>query len=267
MKNLKLPTESCLNKTFSKKDAIKNISYSMEILGRQLEGLQIIYEYESIISSISKTLDELSDNIINAGCSEDYVEAYKQWGDFGWSFNASINKKFFLNAPNSLQEADALMQEYCKSEEISKMMTELKFFNVNQKDLEEAYFSYINHKYKSSAMLLFSLIDSQLISRSFFTADGNYLKTGASAIGTLKKDEKAHKQNTHLHYLQFSLIIRCLLALFQNYKNFENEPSIINRNFLIHGMSKKEVNEIDCFKIWSALYSFVVIYPELEKNI
>ena len=35
----------------------------------------------------------------------------------------------------------------------------------------------------------------------------------------------------------------------------------------MHGMSIKEVNENDCFKVLSALYSFVVVYPELEKEI
>lgn len=187
-------------------------------------------------------------------------------GGFGWSFNTSINKKFFLTAPNSLQSADTLMQEYCNDEEIFRIKKELKSANINQTDLEEAYFTYINRKYKSSVMLLFSLLDQQLINRHFYNEEG-YLKTGVGVIGELKKSKKVHKGNTHLHYLQFTLIIYCLISLFQSNNNFEIEPPIINRNFLIHGMSKNDVNKIDCMKVWSALYSFVVVYPELEKEI
>lgn len=267
METIKLSTQvDSDEKTFSVKDAVENMDSTMKQVGVYLASLYQLYDYDAMIASISNSLDELSNVLINAGCNEDYVVAHKQWGEFGWSFNANISKKFFLTIPNSLQEADSLMKEYCKIEEIAKMMEEIKSTDVNQKDLEEAYFAYINKKYKSSVMLLFSLLDRQLINRKFFNENGR-LKTGASAVGELKKCEKEHKENTHLHYLQFVLIIYCLLALFQNKENFENEPSVINRNFLIHGMSNNEIDEIDCLKVWSALYSFVVIYPELEKEI
>lgn len=267
METIKLSTQvDPGEKAFSIKDAVESMGSAMKQMGVYLASLYQLYDYDAMIASISNSLDELSNALINVGCNEDYVVAYKKWGEFGWSFNANISKKFFLTIPNSLQEADSLMKEYCKTEEITKMMKEIKSTDVNQKDLEEAYFAYINQKYKCSVMLLFSLLDRQLINRKFFNEEG-YLKTGASAVGALKKSINTHKENTHLHYIQFVLIMYCLLTLFQNKKNFEYEPSVINRNFLIHGMSDKEVNEIDCLKVWSALYSFVVIYPELEKEI
>lgn len=267
MGTFKLPTQVNSDKRMlTKKDAIECISSAVETLGIYLASLHKLYDYEAILLSTSNALDELSSALINAGCNEEYIETYKKWGEFGWSFNASISKNFFITAPSSLKEADSIMNKYCDVEEITKMKEELKDAGVNKTDLEEAYFDYINRKYKSSVMLLFSLIDRQLISRNLFNKDGD-LKTGASAIGELKKSKKLHKGKTHLHYLQFTLIIYCLLTLFGNSKNFEKEPSVVNRNSLIHGMSDNEVNESDCLKVWSALYSFVVIYPELEKEI
>ena len=250
----------------STKEAIENISFAVEKLGVYLASIHQLYDYDAMISSISNTLDDFSTALINAGCNKQYVAAYKKWGNFGWSFNVNIDKKFFLTAPNSLKEADSIMREYCNSETITKMMKKLETAGVSKKDLEEAYFDYINGKYKSSVMLLFSLLDQQLIKRKIFKEDGR-LKTGAGAIGELKKSEKQYKGSTHLNYLQFTLIIYCLLKLFESSENFEIEPDVINRNFLIHGMSEKEVNEDDCLKVWSALYSFVVVYPELEKEI
>ena len=252
--------------TLSTKDAVKNISFAIEKLGVYLASIHKLYDYDAMTSSISNALDEFSNALINAGCNKGYVDAYKKWGDFGWSFNANVSKKFFLTVPNSLEEADSIMYKYCKMEEITKMIEELKSAGINEKDLEEACFDYLNQKYKSSVMMLFGLLDQQLINRKFFKEDGR-LKTGRSVIGELEKTEKSHKENTHLHYLQFALIINCLITLFKGVKNFEKEPSVINRNFIMHGMTVKEVNENDCFKVLSALYSFVVVYPELEKEI
>lgn len=267
MDAIKLSTKvSSGDKTLSTKDAINNIYFAIEKLGVYLASMHQLYDYDAMTASISNALDEFSNALINVGCNKEHVAAYKKWGNFGWSFNVNISKKFFLTAPNSLEDADSIMHKYCKMEEITKMNEELKVAGVNEKDLEEAYFDYINRQYKSSVMLLFSLLDQQLIKRNFFKENG-LLKTGGSVVRELEKDEKLHKENTHLHYLQFALIIRCLNTLFQSNKNFEKEPSVINRNFLMHGMSAKKVNEYDCLKVWSALYSFVVVYPDLEKEI
>lgn len=264
---IKLSTQLVSNdKIIPTKDSIENIALALSKIGIYIASLHQLYDYDSIVSSISKALDELSSVLINAGCNGDYIKAYKTWAKFGWSFNASVSIKFFLTAPDSLQEADCLMQKYCNSEEVTKMLDELISAGINQKDLEEAYFDYINKKYKSSVMLLFSLIDGLLISRKFFNESGR-LKTGAGVVGELKKNAEIHKESTHFHYLKFILIIHCLITLFQNSENFEKEPLIINRNFLIHGMRRNEVSEIDCLKIWSALYSFAVIYPGLENEI
>jgi len=267
MGTIKLSTQvNSDGRILTKKDAIESISSAMESLGVYLTSWHSLYGYKAVLSSTINALDELSSALINSGCKEEYVEAYKKWGKFGWSFNANISKNFFVTAPNSLKEAEYIMNEYCNIETITKMKEEIKAAGVNGTDIEEAYFDYINQKYKSSVMMLFSLLDRQLICKNFYNEEGN-LKTGAGVVGELKKTKKLHKENTHLHYLQFILIIYCLFTLFEGSKNFDEEPPIINRNFLIHGMSDNVVNESDCLKVWSALYSFVVIYPKLEKEI
>ena len=193
MEAIKLSTKvSSSEKTLSTKDAINNIYFAIEKLVVCLSSMYQLYDYDAMTASIGNALDEFSNALINVGCKKEYVAAYKKWGNFGWSFNANISKKFFLTAPNSLEEADSIMHEYCNSETITKMMEKLKSAGVNEKDLEEAYFDYDNRQYKSSVMLLFSLLDQQLIKRKFFKEDGR-LKTGAGVIGELKKSKKQHK--------------------------------------------------------------------------
>ena len=55
------------------------------------------------------------------------------------------------------------------------------------------------------------------------------------------------------------------MILFNDSNNFTNEPDMINRNFVTHGMSNRTVTEIDCFKVWSALYSVVALLRKLEE--
>ncbi len=263
---MKLSTQTSSNNYNSKENIIKNISCSLKTLGIYLESYSTINEKNNIISAMGSAVDELTSALINEGCNEEYVMSYKQWGEYGWSFNASMRKTFFLTVPNSLQEADTIMDKYCGIDEVSKIVSELKSYGVNQKDLDEAYFLHANQKYKSSVMMLFSLIDCQLINKNFFKKNGR-LKTGCSVVKELQQDEEKFVNSIFVNYLQYILIISCLLELFADGNDFVNEPAVINRNFLIHGMSEKDVNEIDCMKVWYALYSLTVIYPELENEI
>ena len=262
---LKLSTQISSEKnTYSYKDAFKGLSAGLQALSTAISSIYKSIDYDAAVKVLSKSLDDFCDVIINAGCNKEYIQSYKAWGKYGWSLNTTVNKKFFTSCPESLEKADLLMQQYCNEDEVMSMISALNNTDINKKDLEEASFAYTHQKYKSCAMLLFSLIDKQLINKKFINEKGN-IKTGCSAICTLKKsDEKVYKDNSYLVYLQYILIMYCLIELFQNYQNFETEPKVINRNFLIHGMCERDITEIDCFKVLCALYSLTVVYPDLD---
>ena len=57
-----------------------------------------------------------------------------------------------------------------------------------------------------------------------------------------------------------------LTALFGGDADFKKEPKTVNRNYVSHGMSTRKVTELDSFKVWSALFSFVVILPMLSER-
>lgn len=100
MDSIKLSTKvSSDERILSTKDAIKNISFALEKFGVYLASIHQVYDYDAMTSSISNALDEFNNVLINVGCDEGYVDAYKRWGDFGWSFNTNISKKFFSHCP------------------------------------------------------------------------------------------------------------------------------------------------------------------------
>lgn len=269
---MKLPTKiSETARTTSIKDAIQGISNFLELFVIELEKQRINYDYDSLIKSISISLDSFSDALINFGCNPDYVISYKKWGDCGWAINPQIGNKFFLTAPNSLENADEIMQSFCNIDNITEIKNALSTYGLNSEDLEDALLCFKNNQYKPCAMVLFSMLDYSLINLNCIGKDKNgkpYLKTGLGAICELKdKDEKIFNENDFLLFLQFKLIIHCLMILFQNTNNFEKEPQIINRNYLMHGKNTKPVTNIDCYKLWTALYSLVIVYQELKEQV
>ena len=261
---LKISTQISSEKlNISYREALNNITVGLQALSIAISSIHKSIDYDAAIKVMSKSLYEFCDAIKNAGCNEEYIESYKVWGKYGWSLNTTVNKKFFVNCPESLEKSDLLMQQYCNEDEVSSLLSALNNTDINKKDLDEAHFAFTHKKYKSCAMLLFSLIDKQLINMEFINENGN-IKTGCSAICALKKNgEKTYKDGSYLVYLQYILIMYCLIELFQNYPNFQKEPKVVNRNFLIHGMCERDITEIDCFKILCALYSLAVVYPDL----
>lgn len=253
------------------KDAVSGISKAMTLFAGHLAQMYAEYDFDEMLKAISKSLDELSETLINCGCNPEHIESYKQWGEYGWSISPQVNSKYFLSKPLSLDDADEKMRKFCIIENIDEIKKVLYNHDLNKEDLETAQFCYENKQYKLCAMLLFSMIDCQLINKKYFGKDKDdnpYLKTGFGAIMKLKAGgDKTFDENHFLLFLQYKLIIHGLMSLFAGAANFENEPEIINRNFLMHGKSTKLITNTDCYKLWSALYSLVVTYPELEERL
>lgn len=253
------------------KDATKEISKAMTLIADKLAAIHLVYNFDDIITTIGQSLDTLSDALINAGCKPEYLASYKTWGDYGWTISPKTGKKFFLEKAESLHSADETMRQFCSIENIIEINNILCSHGVNSNDLEIAKTCCENHRYKPCAMLLFSMIDGYLIDQKIFGVgkDGNqFLKTGLSTVLVLKEnDDKVFTDDDFLCMLQYKLIIHGLMSLFKQCTNFENEPSVINRNFVMHGKSTKTITDTDCYKLWSALYSLVVAYPNLKRQI
>ncbi len=220
-------------------------------------------------------LCEVISNIDTPEYTEDdkkeLIKSYKKWGKYGWTINSQTKLTALSSPPNSLEDANQKMGQYCTRDNIIKMKDELINHGINQADLEEALFCFDNGKHKASSIILFALIDHELISKGYKCQpqngqqDGKY-KTGFSAVCAYKKDkEEEFSKSLLLVYLHFINIIQTLMTLFENGNNFTNEPNMVNRNFIDHGMSNRTVTEIDCFKVWSALYSLAIILPKLEE--
>jgi len=49
----------------------------------------------------------------------------------------------------------------------------------------------------------------------------------------------------------------CFEKFFENGNDFRKEPKLINRNFIAHGMNRRDVRKRDCIQLFLALYNLV----------
>ena len=223
--------------------------------------------------------------IVIPGLSEDKkkerIEAFRQWGAYGWTVIPHANFKYFNTAPASRKEANEKVLACFKTK--SQMEEFWKAFDsaekVKKSDFVEAIKDFDNHCYKSCAMMLYSLIDGRLIRlQGGPKAQKENLDTkkskkkpvrysGASAVNKINsKYNEIHEDEIESWF--FSNLTRenlfCALAvLYANGNDFREQPDIMNRNFVDHGMLHRKVRRMDCIQLFLAYYNFLMFEERL----
>lgn len=219
-------------------------------------NLKINQKLIEIISDIK--LPEFTDDEKNR-----IIEAYQNWGEYGWTIFPFVKYNFYNSCPDNLIEADKKVLKECNKHNLSLLFERLNDFElINKKDLEESIFCFENKKYKSCAMVLYSIIDAKLIKmqKDEDRNPRNHMRaTGKNAALNIKKHiEKENNINdTFFLLLSHVNLFSCIDTLFQHGDDFKKEPELANRNFLDHGMLKKNVRRKDCIKLFLLLYNLM----------
>lgn len=224
-------------------------------------------EYEKLSNAIR--------NLKIQECTEEeksnYIKCYEAWGKYGWTFGEHTELSFFSRVPSSLEDADSTMMNIVDTNSIIRMKDKMVAVGVQEADLEEAYSCFENHQYKACALIVFALIDHKLISLGFRhppkeNKEKGDLKSGLSAICEYKNQNKKIFMKSILYaHLSYLNLVKSIMVLFASTEDFTKEETIVNRNYITHGMSARTVTNIDCVKLFSLLYSMVTIFPFLEE--
>ena len=198
----------------------------------------------------------------------DCIDNIKRWGGYGWSFSPFVNVIKFYQDVHSQNEADDIMRRFCSNDNILEIRNELKQFSLNYRALDEAFNCYQNKQYLACSHLLFSLVDQFFIKKEYRKQkeDGSL---GSIIIGitAIKEYEKELKQlpikDDELSFLCILNILKALQVFYGGSQDFKEEPALINRNYVCHGMYNKEITELDCFRLWSVLYSLIALIPTI----
>lgn len=200
---------------------------------------------------------------ISAEYKEQLRESFIIWGEFGWTMFPHASLDFYKNVPKSQKEANEKTLVYCRKEYMQSLFSDIqKLKGVKKGDFEEAVFDYNNHKYKSCAMILLSLIDAKLIRMQKKEDRKKYngsRKNGIAAIKAIEThiEDESDINSTLLFLLSYSNLFACLKAIFEYGDDFKNQPNLPNRNFIGHGMLTRKVLRRDCIQLFLLYYNLL----------
>lgn len=212
---------------------------------------------QSILNSISESLQYIHVPEISEERKKELLESYDKWGKYGWTVPPFADMDCFNNCPNTLIEADKIALQYCSKTDMEMLFSSIEEICVRKRDIREAICCYNAHQYKACALLLFSIIDSRLI-----RLQSKKTEKYSVGIGAIKKYKKVVEQQTSdsgklFLSLSYENLFSCLFSVFDDTNNFSKKTTVINRNYLGHGMSYKAVRKKDCIKLFLLLYNLL----------
>lgn len=215
--------------------------------------------FRAELEEVQKQLIEFAANFDNPdSISKEHrkilIESHRKWGKFGWTWIPIETLNFYDDPPVDANDAYERVKLYCFPRYADLLFDDLRKTDINKSDLKSAIFCFQNQQYKACSLLLFGIIDAELIYKMPKSCKaGNRRPSGIGAINALKRNEESKRQLSLL--LHGVNLFSCLETFFANGNDFEDEPAIINRNFIAHGMNKREVCQQDCVQLFLALYN------------
>lgn len=257
-----------------------NMNYALEpfknsVLGQMQElvevwkqAFSVKYDFSELSESARRMSEIISESVrrlriptLSEERKQELIEAHKLWGSYGWTMNPCENvKKIFKYMPTDKKSADAIALKQCsgqKMEQIFEIISETK--RVKKADFEEAVFDYNHRQYKSCALILFSLVDAVLIRlQKKSDLKGKRREVGLRAVSKAKTRTETDINVQMLFIAMFyTNLFACLEKVFEGGKDFKNQPDVINRNFLDHGMMTKKVRKKDCIQLFLLYYNML----------
>lgn len=228
----------------------------------------IVPVFESIANMQESTFRELAKaakvwNEIDWNALKD---SYRKWGEYGWTLIGDAPLSLYANEPESQQDADRQALRFFTKKKIEILFNELQRFNINKKDLKSAFFCFNSRQYKACAMILCAMIEAPLIKIQPI-AQQHRRKVGKGAVKRFN-DETAVAitiEDSKLLYLHIANVLGFLIMLFDDANDFRLEPKHLNRNFINHGMARRDVRRKDCVKLFLGLNNIMEMLELLDK--
>lgn len=225
---------------------------------------QTITDYSSVFAKLSNAIADLANNIKIPSLSDEQKkelqDSYKSWGKHGWTVPPYASLSIFDKKPQSLQEANKYMRQYINTASMKELFIELgRLDNLRKDDLQEAILNFENRRYKSCSMILFALIDGKIIRYQDKEINRKVGFYGAKKICNKIESEFSSK-NAFFSLLNLINITSALEVTFENAKNFKDQPTVVNRNFILHGMLYGRVRRRDAAQLFLLLYNLIELF-------
>ena len=211
-----------------------------------------------------------------------YKAAFRDFTKSGWippymaQFKLSIPDIVHLSKLPSKQLDDFIYNKFTEKhyKNCKVLIKIIKTYNFpNPRFLSGAIILYNKKEYTSCCVLLFTLIE-QLIrntvpkGNSTNSNDNIPPKVKLFLDKTLNPKPVLGYPSQPQHYLMKAALDNVLEKYFKKANDFQNEPEEINRNYLAHGMAKREYTHRDCMKLFVVIHFLIccILTKEQPKN-
>lgn len=230
---------------------------------------EILAPIQNVIQQYTNSFANIISNIHIPTYSEEQkkilIESYKTWGSMGWSVIPHAPLKLFNGVPDTIKEADKIALQYFDKDGMEHLFSNLKKKRIKKEDINSAIYCFENKQYKACALLLFGIIDAKLIRLQSIRKTEKRRKVGSKAVKELetKYRKKTDEEYFLYHMLYATGLLACLNTFFADGNDFREEPEVVNRNFIDHGMNRRRVRRKDCIQLFVALYDLVELLEDL----
>lgn len=215
--------------------------------------------------STMESHQEICDSMANASIEDQ--DSFIAWGKYGWTVNILADYSIYFYTPESQEEADRRSLKYCTNDLMDKYFERLLSEKLCKKTvLKEAIFCFKNRKYRACACLLFALMDGEMIKSQSIDNNRKFGERGIKFLKSMVNQRKDVK-NATLLFLEFQCLNSALASVFASDANFLNEPVLINRNYVMHGMITRRILRKDCvqlFLIYGNLLRYIDFYSKIK---
>lgn len=237
-------------------------------------GLSAIVESQQIyIRQMANHVTKMLSRVSIPSFSEEDIDeiriALSTWGEYGWTLPPHAKQNDFFTIPENKKMADKVGDSYCKKNQMETLFAETrKIGGVRLSDYEEAIVDYNDKRYKSCALILFSLIDAKLIRMQQDDDRNKYGKrpsgkTAARNVFTRIKNE-TELEDELFAFFRYENLYACLMKVFQDGDDFKEQPEVINRNFLDHGMLTNRVRRRDCVQLFLLYFNWMKFLEKID---
>ncbi len=231
-----------------------------------------ISEYTSVLQSsewqtIRERINSLKIPQLSKPRKQALLASYEAWGKIGWTLDPEEElAALFACNPGLEKEADRKALSKVKVDRVIEAILEDP--RVKRTDIEEAIHDFEDKRYKSCALILFSLIDAQLIRLQKKPKDPK--KRRPSGAGALPEVRKRSGIGAHDEWLLSALfyvnVFACIETVFASGNDFKKQPSVINRNFVAHGMLWNKVTRKNCIQLLLLYYNMLEMLDFLYSS-
>lgn len=205
---------------------------------------------------------------IVSDCFKDQNSQKNKLKESGWMLPHQ-----FINISLSTNDYNVTIEElYIRN--FDRMFDKLFSFVIDEQNARindyynQAIFNYKNHCYYSCVVSLFPIIESYHKNMTDFNEDAFYkIKEHLEkVVNKVEKVKKIYKKEIDYYVnivKQFNTLAKQYFAISLEK---DNEPEIINRNRIMHGLFTREIDKKDCLQLFCVISNLRVIKDIINLN-